>query len=1031
MNINLEEFREPSYCCFSYSHGKNEVAVGKDLGMVGFSSGKDLHVPSEWTPCDSTIYSLALKKDGSELVFAAMEDEEIVGNQRMRISVNKAIKNGEDKVDGSKNVTVGQEVTKIQYSNDDKFIFISSMEPDINVYSSKLESSVRLIQTNDIGVRTFEICPNGEYIALMNTQGDLSIRNLRRDNGSLNDEYTGSDSLKTAYNIAPNSLVRNIGSIGCKLSWNPRDDVFQVATPSKGANICLFTKCPTDEYDWEERSILVHDDESGADVNLVGFSPNGAYLAVSDVIGRITIYNMMTTPISPVRSIHVLPASPLHDMCWGQRKGDNFLFVLSATSKGRLDVAVPLEAGAYHPTGPLVPIEKTNVRVSLPIAGASAASKSDAKAMSRLVRKSNAGADDDDEDFAPEPEAASESVSEIRKRTLGIRPESGLHDGAYANDDNDDDDYDGMVDDDAIEVDERAITAISNLRAPVVPLQPAFQPSATAPDDKKRRYLVWNHVGTVVSREESLNSRIEIKFSNSAGSNKQEAFTDLYGFTKAALSYEGAFFANDPEEPENDEQRDDPNFPGSVVFYRGFPGQRSVSGMNEDFTTTLPKDEAAQAVAVGAGWAAVATSKKYLRIFSSTGLQLAVLWLRGPVLCMAGSRERLAVVSHSTSVGADTPHPVVDIFELVPGTTSIRLISQTAVPVSTGATLTWAGWAADADYLAVMDSAGVLSVLLRVGGWNWVPVLDCPAVRRHIDHQYWPICIKSQKLIYVLLNGENKPAVHPQPVVSNVDFAPLVVLSREGKDKGLAANTRAKRLMWDTMKAEHIVGAMQDLPDSRAEALYQTCLDYEREADVAVLTAFAEACRSRRDAIALDLGRRLRSTEACGKAIEIANRVGRQQIATYLDTHLAHLEEAKQQQEQQVNELDQTRPEDDYDDENVDLSNNQHTAAGNASDGAGALSRRLSDRYETSQLNPTQSRIPSTIGPSSAVKAAAPRNPFLKSSPLSPDKKRKSVSENLTFLAGSSPSPKRPSLSRTSALAKEARTNRLQDKTIL
>ena len=69
--------------------------------------------------------------------------------------------------------------------------------------------------------------------------------------------------------------------------------------------------------------------------------------------------------------------------------------------------------------------------------------------------------------------------------------------------------------------------------------QPAFQPSSTEKDDRGRRYLVWNAIGSIVSREESMNNRIEIKFSNVDGNNKPEQFPDNYGFSKAALSYEG------------------------------------------------------------------------------------------------------------------------------------------------------------------------------------------------------------------------------------------------------------------------------------------------------------------------------------------------------------------------------------------------------------------------------------------------------------------------------------------------------------
>ena len=53
-------------------------------------------------------------------------------------------------------------------------------------------------------------------------------------------------------------------------------------------------------------------------------------------------------------------------------------------------------------------------------------------------------------------------------------------------------------------------------------LQAPFQPAATTFDEKRRRYLVWNAVGSIICTEYShTNSRIEIRFANVGGKNKQ------------------------------------------------------------------------------------------------------------------------------------------------------------------------------------------------------------------------------------------------------------------------------------------------------------------------------------------------------------------------------------------------------------------------------------------------------------------------------------------------------------------------------
>ena len=88
---------------------------------------------------------------------------------------------------------------------------------------------------------------------------------------------------------------------------------------------------------------------------------------------------------------------------------------------------------------------------------------------------------------------------------------------------------------------------------------------------------MWNSIGNITCSDLGINNRIEIRFT-STDRNKPEAFNDNFGFTMAALSYEGAVFASDPEE--------DPEDPlsktrGSTVFYHAFSGQQHMRGANE------------------------------------------------------------------------------------------------------------------------------------------------------------------------------------------------------------------------------------------------------------------------------------------------------------------------------------------------------------------------------------------------------------------------------------------------------------------
>lgn len=60
----------------------------------------------------------------------------------------------------------------------------------------------------------------------------------------------------------------------------------------------------------------------------------------------------------------------------------------------------------------------------------------------------------------------------------------------------------------------------------------------------------------------------------------------------------------------------------------------------------LPKGEDVQALCLGQGWAAAATSALMLRLFSIGGMQRELFSLPGPVVCIAGHGEQLLVVYH-------------------------------------------------------------------------------------------------------------------------------------------------------------------------------------------------------------------------------------------------------------------------------------------------------------------------------------------------------------------------------------------------
>jgi chromosome transmission fidelity protein 4 len=102
------------------------------------------------------------------------------------------------------------------------------------------------------------------------------------------------------------------------------------------------------------------------------------------------------------------------------------------------------------------------------------------------------------------------------------------------------------------------------------------------------------------------------------------------------------------------------------------------------------------------GWAAVATSKNMLRVFSSTGTQLHVIRLVGPVVCLCGSGAQLAVVyNHAPLLSNEAPYQVsVEIFAIKWRRHHIRPVVKHIVPLSPRAKLEWMGFDMDSGNVA-------------------------------------------------------------------------------------------------------------------------------------------------------------------------------------------------------------------------------------------------------------------------------------------------------------------------------------------
>jgi len=877
------------------------------------------------------------------------------------------------------------------------------------------------IDTFDVGVRCFSLSSCGSFLVLVNDNAELLVHRLRREK----DIYVAYDNIYRDSGVVPKQIVLDHVKMGCQLSWHPSQSL--VAIPSSHGSVALLTAVDIQGGSWKETSLVGVPPLSPGDspLNLVAFSPCGHLLLSADIAGRIIVWDMEMK--DPIHAVVSSPSTPFVSLAWGGSGGRSVLAVnethfcwfvhdqshdKSPSSSAVSNVAtIPTATSTSHLAHTVAPSLTPAPASPIAFTIDDAARGKHSMSVSSPVTLPGRTKDQQPVKVA---NRKSNTVDGIEHTVVG-----NMSRGPDVDDDYDRDgarsDSDGILDD--VEDGEESETFATQYSASIVQKciryfdeitrQVPFQPSSTSRDEKGRMYLVWNAVGSIVSREDGMTNRIEIKFTNIDGNNKPEAFPDNYGFTKASLSYEGAFFATDAEEAESDVV----SHRGSTIYYHAFPNQRHLGDANESFTSTLPHGEGAVAVAVGSGWAAVVTSQQYLRIFSSTGLQLLVSHLKGPIISLVGCGEKLAIFYYGSEHNSQIQVEVLTIHS----DGSMKQIVETNVPHPKSASIFWVGFENETGTLFMMNSLGVLSAIMLVAGWRWVPVLDS-SLKKGADQCFWPIAVKTDRLCYVLLNGESQPAIHPQPVIATKLFRIPICESKEGKDRGEAQNERSRSMLWHSLKSFNFTEQLRILESQR---IYHSHLDPETftaaaaDTDKSILVLFQEACKSQKIAVAVDLSRRLVTEKAIWSGITIANYFGRTQLASLLQ---ALLERRANESSLRIrpHEGNEAYDDDEFQNAGTGILNQEVPHDTEKIGESLGLSKKLSSKsiFDTpaAKKSGKENGDETDREAESETKLSKAANPFARSCPLSPPLKRKSIFENVKDLKAS-PSPKKAVLS--------------------
>jgi chromosome transmission fidelity protein 4 len=343
--------------------------------------------------------------------------------------------------------------------------------------------------------------------------------------------------------------------------------------------------------------------------------------------------------------------SPATDLCVQHHKDAEKISLFSACANGSLRV---FDISSYHSylnnfartksnTGKKNTelLDEENIADDKQIVAsniiAAESNKIESKASSSILRKARFTDDSDEDDSISSSiqkpknvhflEEAEEDTDNLQGKLKKEMPPLSRNTTGRFDDYSDDEDGDSL---------DHGLVSKQTRHIDTVKPQPAFSPSST-PLDLKRRFLCWNHIGSATLLQGDNNRNIiDINFADSAF-RRPISFTDNINFILGSVGESGGIFASDTKEEDeymdgeevdglddfNMSERtkqavmrdrrkrkkdsEDSKPTGSSIFFYRFHESGLVNRKNKDWHLILPDGERVLGAACGDGWAAAMT----------------------------------------------------------------------------------------------------------------------------------------------------------------------------------------------------------------------------------------------------------------------------------------------------------------------------------------------------------------------------------------------------------------------------------------
>ncbi|CAG0901074.1 unnamed protein product [Darwinula stevensoni] len=537
-------------------------------------------------------------------------------------------------------------------------------------------------------------------------------------------------------------------------------------------------------------------------VSLVSFSSCGTYLAGASTAGLIKIWKVQDR--TPLKSFKNKSSHAISALTWLKSEEGN-LQIGYCDTKGYLGmIRHPIENLEEKPSLQETPEVEDMSDVSL--SEFEDASEGHDASSKNVLKPSH---------VEEEPDDNAISISQI-KREVGFDDEGNLLKLPKINDAHENESSrDGVSEKD--EVSSLATGSLYEMRSRRPPMtteiQDPFQPGST-PENLPHRFLVWNSVGLVCAVNTEDENSIDVEFHDTSVHHSLH-FSNVFHHTMAALSSDALLLACESAEDH-----------ASKVTCHNLNGLNT----NKEWSIDMPEGEDVFACTLGRGWAAVATSSRYLRLFTLWGIQKNVISIPGPIVSLASHADLLMVVYHC---GTGVPGDQCLAFWLYDVKRERVVVPWGCpVPLSPKSTLSWLGLT-DEGSPAICDSAGLVKIASIKRSYAWIPVLDWRSqVKKKTDH-YFVVGVseRHQYVRAIFCKGSQYPSPLPRPTLMMLPFKiPLCV---DGEAKSQLEETCLKTILASE--------CLSRLKDPEAEDELKTA---QRNLAESLMKLFALSCRA-------------------------------------------------------------------------------------------------------------------------------------------------------------------------------------------